>query len=80
MPEIDPNDLAALLERLNKLEAELEATKAELAVAKAELARKDQIIEALQKRLFGSQSERLDPDQLELLMGEEALGTVATRR
>jgi len=58
----------------------LEATKAELAVAKAELARKDQIIEALQKRLFGSKSERLDPDQLELLMGEEALGTVATRR
>ena len=63
MPEIDPNDLAALLERIKKLEAEL--------------ARKDQIIDALQKRLFGSQSERLDPDQLELLMGEEALGAGA---
>ena len=67
MPEADPSDIAALLERLGKVEAELEA-------AKAELARKGQIIEALQKRLFGSQSERLDPGQLELLIGEEALG------
>jgi transposase len=60
VPEIDPNEFAALLERVKQLEAEL--------------ARKDQIIAALQKRLFGSQSERLDPDQLELLMGEEVLG------
>lgn len=74
MPEVDPIDLAEILERLEKVEAELAATKTELAAAKSEIARKDQIIEALQKRLFGSQSERLDPDQLELLMGEEALG------
>lgn len=46
----------------------------ELAEAKAELARKDQIIEALQQRLFGSKSERLDPAQLQLLLDEAALG------
>jgi len=48
-----------------------------LAVAEAELARKDQIIEALQHRLFGSKSERLDPAQLQLLLDEAALGKPA---
>ncbi len=51
-----------------------------LAAAEREIERKDQIIAALQKRLFGSQSERIDPDQYQLEFGEEVLGTVAKRR
>lgn len=74
MPEeIDPSDPQAIqkiLARLTELEAELSA-------AKAELARKDQIIEALQKRLFGSSSERLDPAQLQLEFDEAVLGKPA---
>ena len=67
MPEGAPPDLQSVLDRLEELEAKLEA-------AQAEIARKDAIIEALQKRLFGSSSERLDPAQLQLLFGEEVLG------
>ena len=67
MPEDAPIDLQFLLDRIEKLEAELAATK-------AELARKDQIISALQKRLFGSSSERLDPGQLQLELDELTLG------
>ncbi|HQW27988.1 MAG TPA: IS66 family transposase, partial [Verrucomicrobiales bacterium] len=52
-----------LLERVDRLEAEL-------AAAKRELARKDQIIAALQHRLFGSKSERYHPDQEQLDFGE----------
>jgi transposase len=81
MPEDAPADLQALLKRVEHLEAkltetldELVATKAELAAAKTELARKDQIIAALQQRLFGSSSERLDPDQLNLELDEAILG------
>ena len=66
MPESVP-DLATILQRLERLEAELEA-------AKAELARKDRIIAALQQRLFGSKSERLDPAQLNLMFEEALLG------
>jgi hypothetical protein len=62
-----------LLERVDRLEAEL-------AAAKRELARKDQIIAALQHRLFGSKSERYHPDQGQLDFGEDVLGTVAQRR
>lgn len=61
------SELQAVLERLDVLEKEL-------ATAKEELARKDQIIESLQQRLFGSKSERLDPAQLQLLLDEAALG------
>ena len=59
------------------LEAKLVATETKLAVTEAELARKDQIIEALQQRLFGSKSERLDPAQLQLMLDELALGKPA---
>jgi transposase len=52
----------------------LAAAKAELASAKAEIARKDQIIAALQQRLFGAKSERLDPAQLNLMFEEALLG------
>jgi len=67
MPKPNTTDLAALVARIEVLEAELLG-------ARAELARKDQIIAALQKKLFGSSSERIDPDQLELLLGEDVLG------
>lgn len=56
----DPPDLQSILARVAKLEAELK--------------RKDQIIEALQKRLFGSSSERLDPAQLQLEFDDTLLG------
>ena len=52
----------------------LEKREAELAAARREIARKDQIIAALQQRLFGSKSERYHPDQEELDFGEEVLG------
>ena len=63
-----------LLERVDRLEAELARTQQELAAAKRELARKDQIIAALQHRLFGSKSERHHPDQGQLDFGEDVLG------
>jgi len=66
-----PTDLQTLIKRVERLESELAQTK-------AELARKNGIIEALQKRLFGSSSERLDPDQLQLLFDEVVLGKPAT--
>ena len=70
MPEKAFPEFQAILEQLEVLEREL-------AAAKVELARKDQIIEALQQRLFGSKSERLDPAQLQLLLDEAALGKPA---
>ncbi|MCP5555320.1 MAG: hypothetical protein H7A54_16895 [Akkermansiaceae bacterium] len=45
----------------------------------AELARNDQIIAALQKRLFGSSSERIDPGQLQLDLDGVTLGAGAKR-
>ena len=67
MAAAEPTDLPSILAGLKSLEAELGATK-------AELARKNRIIEALQKRLFGSSSERLDPAQLQLAFDEIVLG------
>ena len=58
-----PPDLQSILARVAELEAELK--------------RKDQIIEALQKRLFGSSSERLDPAQLQLEFDDSVLGKPA---
>lgn len=72
------DDLEALVQKLlgrvEKLEAELALANEQLAAAKREIARKDQIIAALQQRLFGSKSERYHPDQEELDFGEEVLG------
>jgi hypothetical protein len=68
-----------LLERVEKLEAELVLAHEQLAAAKREIARKDQIIAALQQRLFGSNSERYHPDQEQLDFGEEVLGMGAQR-
>lgn len=67
MPEDAPIHLQLLLDRIEQLEAKL-------AAAQAEIARKDQIIAALQQRLFGSSSERLDPGQLNLDFDEATLG------
>lgn len=60
MPEEIPDYVQALLDRIEQLEAELK--------------RKDQIIAGLQQRLFGSSSERLNPNQLEFEFGENVLG------
>jgi len=46
----------------------------ELAAAEREIERKDQIIAGLQQRLFGSKSERIDPNQHQLEFGEDVLG------
>ena len=59
----DHPDLATLLARVAWLEAEIK--------------RKDQIIAGLQHRLFGSSSEKLDPNQLELLFNELIMGKPA---
>jgi len=52
---------------LSKLREELDA-------AEREIERKDQIIAGLQQRLFGSKSERIDPDQFQLGLGEDVMG------
>ncbi|MEI8376795.1 MAG: IS66 family transposase [Planctomycetota bacterium] len=63
-------DPANLLERVERLEAEL-------ALAIAEIKRKDRIIEGLRHRLFGASSEKLDPAQLQLMFDEVVLGKPA---
>lgn len=62
-----PTDLETLLKRFGEMEKEI-------AFLKNELARKDKIIAGLQQRLFGSSSEKLDPNQLQLQMDELLLG------
>ena len=59
-----PKDLQALLKRLGELEEKIVQQATEITLLKAELARKDKIIAGLQQRLFGSSSEKLDPNQL----------------
>jgi transposase len=50
---------------------------ARVAWLEEELKRKDQIIAGLRHRLFGSSSEKLDPNQLELLFNELIMGKPA---
>jgi hypothetical protein len=69
-----PKDLKTLLKRLGELEEKIVRLEAQNTLLKAELARKDKIIAALQQRLFGSSSEKLDPAQLQLEMDEILLG------
>jgi len=74
MPEDTSIDLQTVLARIEKLEIKLAETEAKLAAAEAEIARKDQIIAALQQKLYGSKSERLDPSQINLDFDDETLG------
>ncbi|MCX6876377.1 MAG: transposase [Verrucomicrobia bacterium] len=77
MPDADHPDLTNLLERVASLEEELGRTRDKLALANAEIKRKDQIIAGLQHLLFGSSSEKLDPNRLELLFNELIMGKPA---
>jgi len=70
MSAANHHDPANLLERVERLEAEL-------ALAIAEIKRKDRIIEGLRHRLFGASSEKLDPAQLQLMFDEVVLGKPA---
>ena len=70
MPGANHPDLTTLLERVERLEAEL-------ALAIAEIKRKDRIIEGLRHRIFGASSEKLDPAQLQLMFDEVVLGKPA---
>jgi len=74
MPENALTDQQSVLARIEKIEAELAATKVDLAAAGAEIARKDQIIAGLLHQIYGSKSERLDPSQLNLAFDEGTLG------
>ena len=60
MSGVDPEEFRLLKEHVELMKRELE--------------RKDQIIAALEQRLFGKKSERIDPGQYQLELGEEALG------
>jgi transposase len=74
---ITPQDLEKLLTRLSELEKKQTRLEAENTHLKAELARKDKIIAGLQQRLFGSSSEKLDPNQLQFELDQLLLGKPA---
>lgn len=74
MPQEFEKIIQKFKQELEELTVRVEQAEAKLAAAEREIERKDQIIAALQKRLFGSQSERIDPDQYQLDFGEEVLG------
>ena len=69
-----PTDHAQLLKRLGELEKKLARLEAENTHLKAGLARKDKIIAGLQQRLYGSSSEKLDPNQLQFELDQLLLG------
>ena len=84
VPEVDPTDPQSIPAELTRVKAELAAVeadfaavKAELAAVKTDLARKNEIIAALQHRLFGSKSERMDPAQLQLDFDAIVMGMLA---
>jgi hypothetical protein len=72
-----PPDIQLLLNRLGELEKKLTRLEAENTHLKSELARKDKIVAGLQQRLFGSSSEKLDPDQLQFELDQLLLGKPA---
>ena len=72
-----PPDTQQLLNRLGELEKKLTRLEAENTHLKSELARKDKIIAGLQQRLFGSSSEKLDPNQLQFQLDQLLLGKAA---
>ncbi len=72
-----PSDTRQLLNRLGELEKKVAQQAAENTHLKSELARKDKIIAGLQQRLFGSSSEKLDPNQLQFELDQLLLGKPA---
>lgn len=70
-PTPHPTSLDAVLERLGKMEEKLETQAIKFT---EELDRKDEIIAGLQRRLYGSKSERLDPNQEELDFTDDLMG------
>ena len=72
-----PPDIQQLLNRLGALEKKAAQQAAEITHLKSELARKDKIIAGLQQRLFGSSSEKLDPNQLQFQLDQLLLGKAA---
>ena len=74
MPPEFERKLEEFAKQFEEQSKRIEQVEQKLAAAEREIERKDQIIAALQKRLFGSQSERIDPDQYQLEFGEEVLG------
>jgi transposase len=72
-----PPDIQQLLKRLSELEKMCSRLEAENTHLKAELARKNKTIAGLQQRLFGSSSEKLDPNQLQFKLDELLLGKSA---
>ena len=72
-----PSDTRQLLNRLGELEKKVSQQAAEITHLKSELARKDKIIAGLQQRLFGSSSEKLDPNQLQFELDQLLLGKPA---
>ena len=72
-----PPDTQQLLNRLGELEKKAAQQAAEITHLKSELARKDKIIAGLQQRLFGSSSEKLDPNQLQFELDQLLLGKAA---
>ena len=75
----DPSEKATFVARIEALEELLDQAIRDLAESQTELTRKGEIIASLEKRLFGSQSERHDPDQdqLQFKEGELLLGKLA---
>lgn len=68
------NELEELRKAIRLLTGRLETLEAENATLRREIERKDRIIEGLQKRLFGSSSEKIDPAQADFEFGEDVLG------
>jgi transposase len=72
-----PLDIEQLLSRISELEKKLVRVEAENTYLKLEVARKDKTIAGLQQRLFGSSSEKVDPNQLQLALDQLHLGKPA---
>jgi Transposase C of IS166 homeodomain len=72
-----PLDVKQLLSRISELEKKLVRVEAEITYLKLEITRKDKTIAGLQQRLFGSSSEKVDPNQLQLALDQLHLGKPA---
>ena len=75
-----PLDIEQLLSRITELEKKLIRVEAENTYLKLEIVRKDKTIAGLQQRLFGSSSEKVDPNQLQLALDQLHLGKPAPQQ